>query len=167
MDRTMRRIRERYEKFGYTGLFDQRKGKRSTHRVPMETALRDEHQIVLSCTWVEQALRGQVWWRSGASAGHTAEDGRAETAAGYAAAHRREQTPVAERRPLVRPDRDSGRCHQRDLPRATGGGSVDADGDGGATRSDRDPRSVLRSIERPGQSFLRDGEGRRKSWESR
>jgi len=79
-DRTMRRIRERYEKFGYTGLFDQRRGKRSTHRIPMETAeevlrlyketyfdlnirhfhekLREEHKIVLSYTWVQQALQG-------------------------------------------------------------------------------------------------------------
>ena len=37
-DRTMRRMRERYQEFGYTGLFDQRKGKRSIHRIPMETA---------------------------------------------------------------------------------------------------------------------------------
>jgi hypothetical protein len=33
--RTMRRIRERYQEFGYTGLFDQRRGKRSIHRIPM------------------------------------------------------------------------------------------------------------------------------------
>ena len=79
-DRTMRRIRERYQKFGYTGLFDQRRGKRSIHRIPMETAeevlrlyketyfdlnirhfhekLREEHKIVLSYTWVQQALQG-------------------------------------------------------------------------------------------------------------
>ena len=79
-DRTMRRIRERYEKFGYTGLFDQRKGKRSVHRIPLETAeevlrlyketyfdlnirhfhekLREEHQIELSYTWVQKALQG-------------------------------------------------------------------------------------------------------------
>ena len=37
-DRTMRRIRQRYQDFGYNGLFDQRRGKRSVHRVPMETA---------------------------------------------------------------------------------------------------------------------------------
>ena len=37
-DRTMRRIRDRYQEFGYTGLFDQRRGKRSIHRVRMETA---------------------------------------------------------------------------------------------------------------------------------
>jgi len=79
-DRTMRRMRERYQEFGYNGLFDQRRGKRSMHRVPMETAeevlrlygeiyfdlnmrhfhekLRDEHNIVLSYTWVQQALQG-------------------------------------------------------------------------------------------------------------
>jgi transposase len=79
-DRTMRRIRERYEEFGYTGLFDQRRGKRSIHRVPMEIAeevlrlygevyfdlnirhfhekLGDEHSIRLSYTWVQQALQG-------------------------------------------------------------------------------------------------------------
>jgi transposase len=79
-DRTIRRMRDRYEEFGYTGLFDQRKGKRSIHRVPMETAeevlrlykevyfdlnmrhfhekLRDEHEIKLSYTWVQQALQG-------------------------------------------------------------------------------------------------------------
>src|SRR5882757_6389011 len=79
-DRTMRRIRERYQEHGYTGLFDQRKGKRSIHRIPMETAeevlrlyqetyfdlnmrhfhekLREEHQIELSYTWVQQALQG-------------------------------------------------------------------------------------------------------------
>jgi transposase len=79
-DRTMRRIRERYEEFGYTGLFDQRRGKRSRHRIPMETAeevlrlyrevyfdfnmrhfhekLLEEHEIRLSYTWVQQALQG-------------------------------------------------------------------------------------------------------------
>jgi len=79
-DRTMRRIRDRYQEFGYTGLFDQRRGKRSVHRVPMETAeevlrlyqevyfdlnmrhfhekLREEHEIRLSYTWVQQALQG-------------------------------------------------------------------------------------------------------------
>ena len=79
-DRTMRRIRERYQEFGYTGLFDQRRGKRSTHRIPMEIAeevlrlyreeyfdlnmrhfhekLREKHAIELSYTWVQQALQG-------------------------------------------------------------------------------------------------------------
>jgi transposase len=79
-DRTMRRIRDRYQEFGYTGLFDQRRGKRSIHRVPMQTAeevlrlyrevyfdlnirhfhekLSSEHKIELSYTWVQLALQG-------------------------------------------------------------------------------------------------------------
>ncbi len=39
-DRTMRRMRERYQEFGYDGLFDQRRRKRSVLRVPMEQAER-------------------------------------------------------------------------------------------------------------------------------
>jgi transposase len=78
-DRTMRRIKDRYEEFGYTGLFDQRRGKRSIHRIPMQTAeevLRlyrevyfdlnirhfheklGRHGIGLSYTWVQKALQG-------------------------------------------------------------------------------------------------------------
>ncbi len=79
-DRTIRRMREGYQKLGYTGLLDRRRGKPSGQRVPMETAeevlrlyreiyfdlnmrhfhekLRDKHQIELSYTWVQQALQG-------------------------------------------------------------------------------------------------------------
>jgi transposase len=79
-DRTIRRMRDGYQKLGYTGLLDRRRGKPSGQRVPMETAeevlrlyretyfdlnmqhfhekLRDEHQIDLSYTWVQQALQG-------------------------------------------------------------------------------------------------------------
>jgi hypothetical protein len=39
-DRTIRRMRERYQEFGYDGLFDQRRRKRTTLRVPMEIAER-------------------------------------------------------------------------------------------------------------------------------
>src|SRR3954452_53886 len=38
--RNMQRKRQAYVEYGYTGLFDQRRGKRSIHRVPMETAER-------------------------------------------------------------------------------------------------------------------------------
>src|SRR5437763_14341760 len=34
-DRHMRRWRERYEEFGYDGLFDRRRGKPSSRRVPV------------------------------------------------------------------------------------------------------------------------------------
>src|SRR2546427_12787385 len=36
-DRSMRRWRERYQKHGYDGLFDRRRGKPSPKRVPVET----------------------------------------------------------------------------------------------------------------------------------
>lgn len=76
----MRRIKQRYEEFGYDGLFDQRRGKRGIHRIPMETAervlalyqeqyfdysvlhfhekLRQVHEMQLSYSWVKQALQG-------------------------------------------------------------------------------------------------------------
>jgi transposase len=79
-DRTMRRMRERYQTSGYDGLRDGRSGKQCTQRVPMEQAeevlrlyrevyfdlnirhfhekLRDKHQIRLSYTWVQLALQG-------------------------------------------------------------------------------------------------------------
>ena len=78
--RQMQRLRQRYQEFGYDGLFDQRRGKRSIHRLPLESAekvlalyqkhyndfnvrhfhekLRDEHHIRLSYSWVKQALQG-------------------------------------------------------------------------------------------------------------
>jgi transposase len=78
--RNMQRKRQAYQEHGYTGLFDQRRGKRSIHRVPLETAekvlelyqttyfdlsvrhfhekLRAEHDIWLSYSWVKQALQG-------------------------------------------------------------------------------------------------------------
>src|SRR5438132_6115316 len=79
-DRHMRRWRERYEEFGYDGLFDRRRGKPSPKRVPLALVeqilglyrekyfdlnvrhfhekLRAEHQIELSYTWVKPALQG-------------------------------------------------------------------------------------------------------------
>ena len=79
-DRHMRRWRERYEEFGYNGLFDRRCGKPSRRRVALETVekvfalyrekyfdlnvqhfhekLQAEHGIELSYTWVKQALQG-------------------------------------------------------------------------------------------------------------
>ena len=78
--RNMQRKRQAYQDYGYDGLFDQRWGKRSYHRVPMETVervlalfpqkyfdfrvrhfhekLEEQHQIALSYSWVKQALPG-------------------------------------------------------------------------------------------------------------
>ena len=79
-DRQMRRWRERYEEFGYDGLFDRRQGKPSPKRVPVALVeqvlglyrdryfdlnvrhfhekLQHEHQIELSYTWVKLAVQG-------------------------------------------------------------------------------------------------------------
>ena len=79
-DRSMRRWRERYEEFGYDGLFDRRQGKPSPKRVPVAVVeqvlglyrdryfdlnvrhfhekLHAEHGVELSYTWVKLALQG-------------------------------------------------------------------------------------------------------------
>jgi transposase len=79
-DRQMRRWRRRWEKFGYDGLLDRRRGRPSLRRVPLELAervlalygekyfdfnvrhfhekLREHHGIALSYTWVKLALQG-------------------------------------------------------------------------------------------------------------
>src|SRR5437764_10255175 len=79
-DRQMRRMHERYEEFGYDGLFDRRRGKPSPKRVPLATVqqvlglyreqyfdlnvrhfhqkLGEEHAIELSYSWVKAALQG-------------------------------------------------------------------------------------------------------------
>src|SRR5260370_7564119 len=76
----MRRWHQRYEEFGYDGLFDRRRGKPSSKRVRLvqveqvlalyrdryfdlnvqhfHEKLKEEHQIELSYTWVKQALQG-------------------------------------------------------------------------------------------------------------
>jgi transposase len=79
-DRQMRRWRERYEEFGFRGLFDRRRGRPSPKRVPLAVLeqvlglyrekyfdlnvrhfhekLGVEHQIELSYSWVKGVLQG-------------------------------------------------------------------------------------------------------------
>jgi len=79
-DRQMRRWHGRYQKYGYDGLFDRRKGKPSPRRVPLETVekvlglyreryfdlnvrhfhekLEEEHEVHLSYVWVKLASQG-------------------------------------------------------------------------------------------------------------
>ncbi len=79
-DRQMRRWHQRYEEFGYDGLYDRRLGRPSPKRVPLKEVeevlrlyrekyfdlnvrhfhekLRQEHRIGLSYTWVKKALQG-------------------------------------------------------------------------------------------------------------
>ena len=79
-DRHMRRWRERYEQFGFRGLFDRRRGRPSVKRAPVAIVeqvlglyrdryfdlnvrhfhekLESEHQIGLSYSWVKGILQG-------------------------------------------------------------------------------------------------------------
>lgn len=79
-DRQMRRWYQRYQEFGYDGLFDRRLRRPSPRRVPVETVervlglyreryfdlnvshfcekLRAEHGITLSYSWIKAALQG-------------------------------------------------------------------------------------------------------------
>ena len=79
-DRQMRRLRWRYENYGYDGLLDWRRGRPSQKRVPLEQVeqvlglyreryfdlnvrhfhekRREVHGIDLSCMWVKLALQG-------------------------------------------------------------------------------------------------------------
>lgn len=79
-DRQMRRWRRRYEKFGYDGLWDRRRGRPSPRRVPLAEVervlalyrenyfdfnvrhfhqkLREQHGLALSYSWVKLALQG-------------------------------------------------------------------------------------------------------------
>lgn len=79
-DRQMRRWKRRYERYGYDGLYDRRRGKPSPRRVAVETAekvlglyrekyfdlnvrhfhekLKEQHGVELSYMWVKLALQG-------------------------------------------------------------------------------------------------------------
>ncbi len=79
-DRHLRRIRERYQEFGYESMFDKRRGQPSPKRVPFATVekvlalyrekyfdlnvrhfhekLREQHEVELSYTWVKSVLQG-------------------------------------------------------------------------------------------------------------
>ena len=79
-DRQMRRWCRRYQRYGYDGLWDRRRGRPSPRRVPLATAeqvlqlyreqyfdfnvshfvekLHERHGIPLSYSWVKQALQG-------------------------------------------------------------------------------------------------------------
>src|SRR6202043_3220383 len=101
---------------------------------------------------------------SGPGGARTQAWGASQTAgaaaiAGDAVAYRRQPPPVVSGLTLVRPDRDSGRCHERDLLRTTGGGGIDGNGDGRTEGSDRAQRRVLRAVQRSGEPFLVDAEG--------
>jgi hypothetical protein len=110
-DRHLRRIRERYEKFGYFGWLDRRRGQASPKRVAVATVekvlalyrekyfdlnvrhfhekLRVQHAMDLSYTWVKSALQGARVGGASAPARRAPQAPGAASLAGHAAAHRR------------------------------------------------------------------------------
>src|SRR5215467_10743016 len=121
-DRHLRRIREQYEKAGYDGLFDRRRGKPSPKRVPVATVekvlgLYREKYFDLNVRHFHEKLREQAWDRSqlhlgevgvarggiggaAAPARRTSQAACATSLAGHAAAHRRESSSVVPGRTL-------------------------------------------------------------------
>jgi transposase len=90
-ERPMRRWHERYEEFGFRGLFDRRRGKPSPKKVPLAEVeevlglyrekyfdlnvrhfhekLQEEHQVEISYSWVKGLLQGAGMVAKGASEG--------------------------------------------------------------------------------------------------
>jgi transposase len=115
-DRHVRRIRERYEEFGYDGLFHRRLGRPSPQRVPLATVekvlglyrekyfdlnvrhfhekLCEEHHIELSYTWVKMALQGAGLVARGAEARRTPPAPGASAPARDVATHRWQQSSM-------------------------------------------------------------------------
>src|SRR5207249_6272845 len=123
--------------------------------------LQQEHGIALSYSWVKQALQGAGLVGRAQEAWATPQAAAAARDGGNDAAHRRQQASLVSGRSLLRSDRHSGRRHQRDLLRATGGGGIHDDGDDGTETGGRNAGSVLFAIQRSGQPFLLYGESRR------
>ncbi len=100
-DRHMRRWRERYEEFGYDGLFDRRRGQPSPKRVPLAVVeqvlgLYRERYHDLNVRHFHEKLREA--WAQARSASPAAS---AAASAGDAAAHRRQPASVVSGRALV------------------------------------------------------------------
>src|SRR5438445_13197653 len=180
-DRHMRRWRERYEEFGYDGLFDRRRGKPSPKRVPLALVeqilglyrekyfdlnvrhfhekLRAEHQIELSYTWVKLALQGAGLVERGRKRGVHRKRRPRRPLPGMllhidGSRHRWFQDERGYDLIVILDDASS-----EDLLRAVSGRGIDADRDGRAEGSNRTQRRVLRPVQRPRQPFLVDPQG--------
>ena len=156
--RHLRRVREKYEEVGFSGLFDSRLGKESPRRIPVETVeevlrlyreeyfdfnvrhfhekLEEKHSIKLSYTWVKNLLQG-----SGLVAKEKPRKKHRR---------RRERKPMrgmmlhidgshhlwlAGGREEARSDRHPRRCDKRDLLCSTGRGRIDDEHPGRAAGS--------------------------------
>ena len=187
--RNMQRKRQAYQEYGYTGLFDHRRGKRSIHRIPMETAervlalyrdryadcnvrhfhekLAEAENIRISYSWVKPALQGAGLVARRRKQGPRRRRRPRRPLPGMLLHIDASEHPLVPGRPLLRSDRRPGRRHRRDLLRAIGGGGIDAHGDGGGARGGRVEGPVLRAVQRPRQPFLRDAERRREGGQTR
>ncbi|MBX3289304.1 MAG: helix-turn-helix domain containing protein [Acidobacteria bacterium] len=107
--RHLRRLREKYEEYGFEGLFDGRMGKVSPRRIAVEVVeevlrlyreqyydfnvrhfhekLEEEHSMTISYTWVRNLLQESGWWRK-AAAKEAPEEAGAEGSARDDAAYR-------------------------------------------------------------------------------
>jgi transposase len=123
--RSMRRWRCRYEREGYDGLYDRRRGQPSPRRVPLATVeqvlelyrekyfdlnvrhfhekLREEHGIRLSYTWVKQALQGAGLVKKRRQRGPHRKRRERRPLPGPALRDGWEPPSLVLRRPLVRP----------------------------------------------------------------
>src|SRR5260370_6859602 len=102
----------------------------------------------------EESVAGSGTGAAGTQARSAPEAAGTAAFARDAAAHRWQPAPVVSGRSLVRLAGDSGRCHQRDLLRATGGGRIDDHRAAGAAGSDRPTRYFLPPLHRPRQPLL-------------
>src|SRR5215475_3534507 len=115
-DRSMRRWHQRYEKYGYDGLVDHRRGKPSPKRVPLATVeqilglyrekyfdlnvshfhekLQEQHGIELSYTWVKKALQGAGLVAADRKRGVHRQTAGTATLAWDASTHRRESASL-------------------------------------------------------------------------
>src|SRR5215470_16494356 len=122
-DRHLRRIRERYQQFGYESMFDKRRGQPSPKRVPFATVekvlalyrekyfdfnvrhfhekLAEQHAIELSYTWVKTVLQGAGLVARQRQRRHPSQAPAAASLAWHVAAHRREPSSVVPGRTLV------------------------------------------------------------------
>jgi transposase len=115
-DRQMRRWRERYEEFGFRGLFDRRRGKPSPKKMPVAVVekvlglyrekyfdlnvrhfhekLQAEHQVEISYSWVKGLLQGAGMVAPGATARGAPATASAAAVARDAVAHRRQRASL-------------------------------------------------------------------------
>src|SRR5262249_42526265 len=168
-DRTMRRWRQRYQEGGYDGLYDHRKRQPSPKRVPLQTAekvlqlyrekyfdfkvrhfhekLTEEHGVRISYTWVKMARQGAGLVNKQRRRGTHRRRPAAAAIAGDVTTHRRQQACLVWGWAVLRSDHSVGRCHQRDLLCATGGGGRNAHADASSARSDRTAGYILRLVQ--------------------